>query len=110
MFADSIRVEGLRVLAKHRIKEGISACVSYTRNQNPWDSQKRTPELMKVLLSYGTHAKLVIPELTEIANYFEKDEKNFPKELMIMKAKCVRETIRAIEASTDSPELVSIKS
>jgi hypothetical protein len=109
MFADSIRVEGLRLLAKHRIEEGISACVNYTRDQNPWDSQERTPELMKILLSYGTNAKSVIPELTKIAHYFEKEEKDFPKELMLMKAKCVRETIGAIEASTDTPELINLK-
>ncbi|MEN9974376.1 MAG: hypothetical protein RLZZ282_382, partial [Verrucomicrobiota bacterium] len=108
MFADAIRVEGLRVLAKHGIKEGIDACVHYTRHQNPWDSQERTPELMDILLSYGTHAKATIPELTRIANYFEKDEKDFPKHLMLMKAKCVRQTIRAIEAATATPNLISI--
>jgi hypothetical protein len=109
MFADGIRVEGLRLLAQHHIEEGISACVKYTRDQNPWDSQERTPELMKILLTYGAHAKAVIPELTRIADYFEKDEKDFPRNLMLMKAKCVRETIRAIEASTDSPELIRIR-
>ncbi len=109
MFADSIRVEGLRLLAKHRIEEGISACVQYTRDQNPWDSQERTPELMKLLLSYGTHAKTVIPELTKLADYFEKDEPNFPKKLMLMKAQSVRETIRAINASKETPELIRIK-
>ena len=109
MFADEIRLEGLRVLAKHRIKEGISACVNYTRDQNPWDSQDRTPKLMEILLSYGANTKLAIPDLTRIADYFEKDEKDFPRHLMIMKAKCVRETIRAIEASTDKPELVGIQ-
>ncbi len=109
MFADSIRVEGLQLLAKHGIEEGISACVKYTRDQNPWASQERTPELMKILLSYGTHAKPAIPELTKIAHYFEKDEKDFPAELMAMKAKCVRETIRNIEASTDRPELIRLK-
>ncbi len=109
MFADTIRVEGLRLLAKHRIEEGMSACVQYTRNQNPWDSQERTPELMKVLLSYGAHAKTVIPELTKIADYFEKDEPDFPPELMRMKAKTVRETIQAIKASTDSPELIRLQ-
>jgi len=109
MFADSIRVEGLRLLAKHRVEDGISACVKYTRDQNPWASEHRTPELMKILLSYGTNAKPVIPELTKIANYFEKEEKDFPKNLMLMKAKCVRETIAAIEASTDTPELIRIK-
>ena len=109
MFADGIRVEGLRLLAKHRIAEGINACVKYTRDQNPWDSQERTPELMKILLTYGTHAKAVIPELTKLADYFEKDEKDFPKNLMLVKAKCVRDTIAAIEASTDTPTLTRLK-
>ncbi len=108
MFADGIRVEGLRLFAKHRIEEGIQACVQYTRQQNPWESQMRTPELMKILLSYGTHAKAVIPELTKLANYFEKDEPDFPKELMKQKAKSVRDTIRAIEATTETPELIRL--
>ncbi|MFN0052878.1 MAG: DUF6288 domain-containing protein [Planctomycetales bacterium] len=109
MFADGIRVEGLRVLSQHHIEEGINALVIYTRDQNPWESQIRTPELMKILLTYGTHAKSVIPELKKLADYFEKDEKDFPKNLMLMKAKAVRKTITAIEASTDSPKLIRIK-
>lgn len=108
MFADGIRVEGLRLFAKHRIEDGIPACVKYTREQNPWDSQERTPELMKILLSYGTHAKAVIPELTKLAHYFEKDEPDFPKALMKQKAKSVRDTIRAIEASTETPDLIKL--
>jgi hypothetical protein len=83
--------------------------VKYTRDQNPWASEHRTPELMKILLSYGTHAKSVIPELTKIGNYFEKEEKDFPKNLALQKAKCVRETIQVIEASTETPELIRIK-
>jgi hypothetical protein len=110
MFADGIRVEGLRLFAKHRIEEGIQACVRYTRQQNPWASEIRTPELMEILLSYGTHAKTVVPELTRIANYFENDEPDFPEELMKQKAKCVRDTIRAIEASTETPELIRLAS
>ena len=108
MFADQIRVEGLKILAKHRIADGISACVTYTRHQNPWDSQKRTPELMKILLTYGTHAQAVIPELQTIANYFEKEEKDFPKPLMLMKAAEVRETIRKIETATETPALIRL--
>ncbi len=109
MFADGIRVEGLRLLAQHHIEEGMNALVIYTRDQNPWESQIRTPELMKILLTYGTHAKVAIPELTKIAHYFEKEEKDFPPKLMLQKAKSVRETITAIEASTDSPELIRLK-
>lgn len=110
MFADQIRVEGLRVLAKHGVAEGISACVTYTRQQNPWASQERTPELMKVLLAYGTHAKTMIPELEKIAVYFEKEEKDFPRHLMLQKAQCVRDTIRSIETSTETPKLTRILS
>ena len=109
MFADGIRVEGLRLLSQHHIEEGMNALVKYTRDQNPWESQIRTPELMKILLTYGTHAKAVIPELIKIANYFEKEEKDFPRKLMLQKAKSVRDTITAIEASTDTPKIIRIK-
>jgi hypothetical protein len=105
MFADEIRVEGVRLMAEHRVEEGLRACVNYARDQNPWASERRTPELMKILLSYGTHAKSVIPELTQLADYFEKHEKNFPAHLMKQKAESVRQTIAAIENATESPEL-----
>jgi hypothetical protein len=110
MFADEIRLEGLRVLAKHHIEEGVAACVKYTREQNPWASELRTPEIMEVLLSYGTHAKVAIADLTRIANYFENEEPDFPKNLMRQKAKTVRETIAAIQASTHSPSLIRLNS
>ena len=109
MFADSIRVEGLRLLAQHRIEEGILACVNYTRDQNQWNSEERTPEVMKILLSYGSRAKSAIPELLKLATYFEKEEKDTLPEESAMKAKCVRKTIRAIEASKESPQLIQLK-
>jgi hypothetical protein len=109
MFADEIRIEGIGLLAKHRVQEGIGACVMYTRTQNPWASEKRTPKLMTILLSYGAHAKSTIPELKRIADYFENDEKDFPRALGLEKAKVVRETIRAIEASDEYPELIHIQ-
>ena len=87
----------------------MNALVKYTRDQNPWESQIRTPELMNILLTYGSHAKAVIPELIKVANFFAKDEKDFPPRLMAMKAKSVRDTIAAIEASTDTPELIRLK-
>jgi hypothetical protein len=109
MFADSIRIEGLRLLAQHRVEEGMAALVKYTRDQNPWASQDRTPELMKILLTYGTHAKAFTPELEKIAHYFEKEEPDFPPEFMIQKANSVRDTIKAIKASTEMPTLIRIQ-
>jgi hypothetical protein len=109
MFADEIRVEGLRVLSKHHIEEGMSALATYTRDQNPWDSQERTPQLMKILTAYGGHAKAVIPELEKIAHYFEKEEKDFPKKLGLQKANSVRETIKVIESSAITPSLIKLQ-
>lgn len=109
MFADGIRVEGLRLLAKHHIEDGIRALVNYARDQNPWSSQNRTSELMKILLAYGTHAKAVIPDLEKLAHHFEKDEKDFPKHLGLQKANSVRDAIKAIEASTEAPTLIKIQ-
>jgi hypothetical protein len=105
MFADQIRVEGLRLLAKHHIEEGIRACVLYTREQNPWASEKRTPELMQILLSYGAHAQAVLPELQQLAQYFAEQEQDFPRKLMQQKAECVRETMAKIKAATERPVL-----
>jgi len=109
MFADGIRMAGLRLLAKHRVKEGIDACVIYTRTQNAWASEKRTPQLMSILLSYGAHAKSTIAELERIADYFENDEKHFPRRLMQQKAGVVRQTIRALNAADEYPELIRIQ-
>jgi hypothetical protein len=38
--------------------------------------------------------------------YFEHEEKDFPRRLSLGKAKCVKETIAAIQASTDQPKLI----
>jgi len=79
----------------------------YTATE-PVGKRVANTELMEILLSYGTHAKAVVPELTELANYFEKDETDFPEQLMKQKAKCVRDTIRAIVASTETPKLIRL--
>jgi len=109
MFADGIRVEGLRVLAKHHVEEGIRACVDYIHGQNPWASEHRTPELTKILVSYGAQARSVVLELERIAADFADGEPDFPKNLSLQKAAAVREAIREIQASNDHPELIRIR-
>jgi hypothetical protein len=108
MFADGVRLNGLKLLAKHRIEEGMEACLVYTREQNPWGSQKRTPEIMKVLESYGADAKGTVAELQRIAAQFDAGEKDFPRELSRQKAAAVRETIKAIEHSTTHQKLIRL--
>ena len=89
--------------------DNLEACVDYTRTQNPWASEKRTPQLMDILLTYGAHAKPTIPELKKLADYFQHGEKGFPHNLSLLKAKIIRETIKKIEASNDYPKLVHLK-
>ncbi|MFT7302514.1 MAG: HEAT repeat protein [Akkermansiaceae bacterium] len=109
MFADEIRMEGLQILSKHHLKEGIAACADYLQTQNPWASEKRTPRITELLLKYGTHATSAIPTLKKTAAYFAAGEQNFPKKLSLQKAKILEETIQAIESANQTPKLLRLK-
>ena len=108
MFADGVRMAGLKLLAEHRIEEGIQACVDYIHGQNKWASEKRTPEILEILLSYGGHAKAVVPRLREIAAEWDQGEEDFPPRLSRQKAGNLRDAIEKIEASTDYPQLIRV--
>ena len=109
MFADGVRLKGLKLLAAHHVEEGIAASADYIRMQNPWASQERIKEILPILLQYGAHAQTVIPKLREAAEYFEQREPDFPKKLSLQKAAAVREAIAKIEASAERPELRRMK-
>ncbi|MFU8892436.1 MAG: DUF6288 domain-containing protein [Luteolibacter sp.] len=106
MFADGIRMSGLRLLAKHHIEEGIQACVDYLRNQNPWSSENRTPEILATLETYGANAQPVIPQLLEHAATIENGEVDFPLHLSKRKARDIRASAKRIEAATDRAPLM----
>lgn len=109
MFADAVRLNGLRLLAAHHIEEGIAASADYVLTQNPWASQERIREILPILLAYGSHAKSAIPKLREAIDYFEKREPDFPKKLSLQKAADVRDAIAKIEASNERPELKHVQ-
>jgi hypothetical protein len=109
MFADGVRMSGLELLAKHRVAEGMKACVDYIRTQNKWASEKRTPELLRILHTYGAHAKPFIPELQKIAKTFDQGEEGFPGNLSKDKARMLREAINTIEAARERPELTRLR-
>ncbi len=109
MFADGVRLAGLKLLASHHIEDGIAACADYVRTQNPWASQERIREILPILLRYGAHAQRVIPQLRQAAEYFETREPDFPKKLSLQKAADVREAIAKIEASQERPQLKQVK-
>ncbi len=102
MFADGIRMASLRILVKHRVPEGVPACVEWVRTQNHWHSADRTAELMQILLEYGPPAKSAIPELKEIAHRLGTDDQDrmrrlFPKQAATIR-KTILDTLPALEA------------
>jgi len=108
MFADGIRVAGLKLLAKHRVEEGIQAAADYLRDQNRWASEKRSPEILKILESYGAHAQAVVGDLLATAEDMDRGEENFPLQLSKQKARMIRDAVARIRAATERPELLKI--
>lgn len=109
MFADGVRVAGLKLLARHHVEEGIAACVHYIRHMNQHGSENRVPEVLAILRGYGAHAQAVVPELLRIADWFEREEQDFPKQLSRKKADAVRAACAAIRAAEERPQLIRIR-
>lgn len=97
----AIQLKILRLMAAHHVKEGIDRCVWYLTNMRGHGSEKRVPEVLEILLEYNVHATYTIPQLRDVADYFENREQDFPKNLSLQKAEAVRETIRKLEAMTE---------
>jgi hypothetical protein len=105
MFADEVRLNGLKVLAAHHVEAGMQACVDYLQQQNPWASEHRTPKILAILDHYGADAQRLIPQLQEAAAAFDRGEPDFPKRLSQQKAAAVRAAIEKIQTATDRPKL-----
>jgi hypothetical protein len=109
MFADGIRIAGLKLLAKHHVQEGLDAGVQYAKKQNPWGSEKRLPVILSAIEAYGTHAAAVIPELQALADSLDQGEPGHPRKSSQEKAKVVRATIEQIKASKETPPLIGLE-
>jgi hypothetical protein len=93
MFADGIRTAGLDLLSRRHIREGMTLCVSTIEFRWGNDYQKR----LELLARYGARAKEVLPQLRKKRPESADGAKAFDK--------CIAE----IEASKDSPTLVTLK-
>ncbi len=107
MFGNEIREAGLKVLAKYRFEEGLEAGLLFARTQSMHGSQERMGEIMKILASYGTAAKPLLPELRKLVDECKAQE-DFPEWARTMKVKAVLDGIAAIEATTEQPKLLRL--
>ena len=86
--------------------EGI---VAYARDQKLHGSKPRLIKIMKFLVSCGAHAKVAIPKLKELVTYFPTQTAH-PASINREKSKIVEETILTIQAATERPKLIYLKS
>jgi hypothetical protein len=101
MFAAGIRLAGLDILAKHRIKEGMELCF-VVMEIDKWGKGDRIPRCLKALATYGAAAKPMLPRLRQL----EKDllaHSEAKKMQPIIEQ--VRALIKDIESATGTVEL-----
>ena len=96
MFADGVRLAGIELLARLHIREGMALCVA-VMDLDRWGTGKRLPGCMNTLRKYGANARQVLPQLKELNGHDGGGNKDLEK------------LIADIEASTDTPPLVSLK-
>jgi hypothetical protein len=96
MFADGIRLAGLDLLSRRHIREGLALCVAVIEPSR-WGAGGRAPKCLESLLRYGIHAKEYLPQLREMRQRAGKEAAEYDQ------------AIAALEATTDAPVLVDLK-
>jgi hypothetical protein len=102
MFCSEIRTSGLQLFAKYKIREGVDMAAHYIRYQKAHGNAGRIPKVLKMIESYGIHAKKVIATLESHAQFFEKDRGGKDR------AKLIRASIERIASATKKPTLIDL--
>jgi len=103
MFASGIRLQGVELLARHRIKEGLHLCLK-VMDIEKWGKKSRITGLLKTIRSYGPGAaKYILPELRSL----EKDllDHREARSVLAEPIRLLREIIAEAETATDRPQL-----
>ncbi len=105
MFAQEIRVEALRFMANHQIREGLPVFIEYARTQNGWGS--KTKEILPLLLKYGAEARAILPELRALESLWLKqdaarDEQQSANSTEKSKTQVIAEVIAEVIAAIDA--------
>ena len=98
MFADGVRVQGVRLMAKHGVREGLDAGAKLI-TEDRWGSHGRITNGLPAMKGYGAAVKEHLPMMKKmIEQRYRKDEKNRKKCLAILEAM----------AKDKAPKLISI--
>jgi hypothetical protein len=108
MFATSVRTNGLKLMAKHGIKEGMYLAAWYIRWQKAHGAPGRVPAALEALEMYGTHAQSLIPYLQEHVEYWMAKRKPGREPGPDDTANRILATIDKIKRAEHTPTLTSI--
>ncbi len=104
MFADGIRLAGLKLLADNRIKEGIPLCLEVMEIDR-WGKRNRIDRCLKAIDQYGGAAESILPELRQLEKDLlaHREAKGLASQI-----EQLREIIANLENTDESVELRSI--
>jgi hypothetical protein len=104
MFASGVRLSGVEILAKHRIREGIPLCLEIMEIDK-WGKQDRISRCLKALQTYGSAAKPTLPQLRQLEKDLtaHREAKSLAAEISRLQS-----LITEIENSTETVDLRSI--
>jgi HEAT repeat protein len=102
MFGDGVRLAGLDLLSRLRIREGMELCLTVMEPER-WGAANRIKGCLASLQRYGTHAKAKLPALKEARARLVAARNPSADTLA-----AYDQAIAAIEAATDTPELVRV--
>lgn len=104
MFASGIRVAGLQLFAKHKIREGLPLCIE-VMELDKWGKKNRIKSCLQAIEEYGIAAKPLIPRLKQL----EKDLRSHREARNLNESAArVRFIIDKLEKATGTEELRSI--
>ncbi len=104
MFANGIRLSGVALLAKYKVREGIPLCLQILE-MDKWGKKNRIMQCLNTLDSYGVAAKTVLPQLRQV----EEDLRAHREARMLAPAiEKARAMIEKLESATGTVELRSI--
>ena len=105
MFANDIRLRGLDLLARHRIREGMELCIP-VMEIDQWGKQDRILRGLRALAAYGGAARPVLPDLRDLERRLaaHPEARNLGEQIELC-----RETIATIEAAPEGEPLRSVE-
>jgi hypothetical protein len=113
MYESDIRMAGMQLLVKYKYAEGIKVLPALARTLSKHSSERRIPELMTWLRTYGKHAAWTIPQLKLLIKELDLQvaTKQYPGGAKYngRRTGAVKETIAYLQTTQDAPKLQTMK-